>query len=548
MSLNTTLPALQVHPNSSSSVVAGSSSLASEYCSDIADETSENETPSLGRDNNSEVETEDPSLDDNLTSPIDTFVKYGMSNIDEGLTMGQIILEKLEGFPKHKLHLREVHNVIENSISNENASKSSYFTGNVLKVLSGPEHGTIVRHARKLSSESLGSDMDSQKDSELSKSTFLNSNGDGQVDFSSEAEISRTIRTLGNTDFELLNDGRLILPLDQGQKMSRVLATMQQRLVVAKTDMEDLITRLNQEISVKDYLNTKVKDLAVELETTKEKGKENLEQAILIERERLTEMQWDMEELRQRSMKMEVKLNSQQGQKLDPEVTKASVSEEKDVLQQELDAKKEELEELLKRHQELEVKSKADIKLLVKEVKSLRSSRAEVKQQLSQSLEEKSAAEDLLKQERKSNEQARTSWRELLHKCKILHDQLKECKVNLMNEIEDNLVTAISSLPDALDLSAMYDNKISLLISEVQHLAQGVDSSGSTTGRITRLDKGTLHTQLIVEELKTMLADILVDNDMLRKQVNSIILYALEMNKTIKKDDSEPPSNVTVTE
>ncbi|KAL2525713.1 Phox (PX) domain-containing protein [Abeliophyllum distichum] len=164
MSLNTTLPALQVHPNSSSSVVAGSLSLASVYCSDIADETSENETPSLGRDNNSEVETQDPLLDDNLTSPMDTFVKYGMSNIDEGLTMGQIILEKLEGFPKHKLHLREVHNIIENSISNGTASKGSYFTGNVLKLLSGPEHGTIVRHARKLSSESLGSDMDSQKD------------------------------------------------------------------------------------------------------------------------------------------------------------------------------------------------------------------------------------------------------------------------------------------------------------------------------------------------------------------------------------------------
>ncbi|KAL2525712.1 Phox (PX) domain-containing protein [Abeliophyllum distichum] len=206
-------------------------------------------------------------------------------------------------------------------------------------------------------------------------------------------------------------------------------------------------------------------------------------------------MQWDMEELRQR-----VKNEIQAG------VTKANVSEEKDVLQQELDAKKKELEELLNRHQELEVKSKADVKLIVREVKSLRSSRAEVKQQLSQSLFICGRAQDLLKQERQSNEQARTSWRELLHKCKILHDQLKECKV--------------------------------------QHLAQGVDSSGSTTGRITRLDKDTLHTQSIVEELRTMLADILVDNGMLRKQVNSIIHYALEMNKTIKKYDSESPSNV----
>lgn len=50
----------------------------------------------------------------------------------------------------------------------------------------------------------------------------------------------------------------------------------------------------------------------MELETTKQKGKENLEQAILIERERVTQMQWDMEELRRRSMELELKLKSQQ--------------------------------------------------------------------------------------------------------------------------------------------------------------------------------------------------------------------------------------------
>ena len=50
----------------------------------------------------------------------------------------------------------------------------------------------------------------------------------------------------------------------------------------------------------------------MELETTKQKSKENIEQAILIERERVTQMQWDMEELRQRSMELESKLYSQQ--------------------------------------------------------------------------------------------------------------------------------------------------------------------------------------------------------------------------------------------
>lgn len=55
-----------------------------------------------------------------------------------------------------------------------------------------------------------------------------------------------------------------------------------------------------------------VTDLEVELETTKQKNKENLQQAILTEREKLTQMQWDMEELRQKSLRMELKLQSKQ--------------------------------------------------------------------------------------------------------------------------------------------------------------------------------------------------------------------------------------------
>lgn len=50
----------------------------------------------------------------------------------------------------------------------------------------------------------------------------------------------------------------------------------------------------------------------MELETTKERSKENLQQAILVERERLTQMQWDMEELRRKSFEMELQLNSLQ--------------------------------------------------------------------------------------------------------------------------------------------------------------------------------------------------------------------------------------------
>lgn len=50
----------------------------------------------------------------------------------------------------------------------------------------------------------------------------------------------------------------------------------------------------------------------MELETTRQKNKENLQQAILVERERFTKMQWDMEELRRKSLEMELKLKSEQ--------------------------------------------------------------------------------------------------------------------------------------------------------------------------------------------------------------------------------------------
>ncbi|PIA60231.1 hypothetical protein AQUCO_00300025v1 [Aquilegia coerulea] len=58
--------------------------------------------------------------------------------------------------------------------------------------------------------------------------------------------------------------------------------------------------------------STQVKDLEVELETTIEKSKENLHHAILIERFRLPQMQWDIEELRRKSLEMQLKLKAEQ--------------------------------------------------------------------------------------------------------------------------------------------------------------------------------------------------------------------------------------------
>ncbi|THG01162.1 hypothetical protein TEA_015875 [Camellia sinensis var. sinensis] len=504
-SANSTASPLHVHPNSSLSVIAGSTSLTSENGSDTPYETSEIGTPSLGRDNSSEGGTEDLSLDEDLTSPIEKLVKYGMSNIDEGLFMGQAILEQLEGLPRHTLHAREINNVVGNNLDNGNASKAAYHADNWIEHFSEPEHGKVIGHARKLSNESVGSDINSLRGGEFSNSGFKNSFVEGPLDHLGGPEISRTMEGLGNTDFQS-SDVQLVLPVDQRYKMNRVLMTMQRRLITAKTDMEDLISRLNQEITVKDYLATKVQQEYIN---------------------------WDMEELRRKSFEMELKLKSQQDEKLDTEPTNVSVTREKSLLQ-ELDVTKMQLDDLLKRHEELEVKSKADIKVLVKEVKSLRSSQAELKKELSQSQKEKSEAERLLQLEKKEcGKHAKTARQKLLHECEVLRNRLQECSINFLDENGDRLVVDSSSISDALDLLVTSDNQIGVLLAEVQLSAQNDYKFSDDDHKIDD------ETRAVDDELRNILKDIFIDNAKLRKQVNSVLRYSLKMNISTEKDDDE---------
>jgi hypothetical protein len=85
-----------------------------------------------------------------------------------------------------------------------------------------------------------------------------NSSGNGSVDLPGYASVTRETDIVGHTKLKNTGDAQLVLPLDQRNKLNRILSTMQRRLVTAKTDMEDLIVRLNQEIAAKDFLTTKV--------------------------------------------------------------------------------------------------------------------------------------------------------------------------------------------------------------------------------------------------------------------------------------------------
>ncbi|KAG7642005.1 Phox homologous domain [Arabidopsis suecica] len=378
---NSTSLSSLVHPNS-----GGSSLLSSDYGSDTAYETSELGSASLGQDDVSETDTGDLTLDEDLTNPTEKLVKFSMSNIDEGLSMSQTIIEQLEDFPKHRVHLGYANDITETNSYNGKASKGVFRANNDLRRRSESETSHSVMHDRKLSLESA--DGVSLLAGETSTSSILSSIVDSQLDVNHDISV-------GN--LEIPGNGRIVLPLKMHSKLNRILLTMNERLLNSKTDMEDLIARLNQETAVKEYLNRKVDDLEVELETTKQRNKENLEQALMTERQSVTKMQWDMEELRQKTFEMELKLKSKEDGSSDSKTSGNSTISESHELLQEMDATKQQLEDLSRRYVELEAKSKADIKVLVREVKSLRRSHMEMEKELTRSLTEKSDTEVNLK-------------------------------------------------------------------------------------------------------------------------------------------------------
>ncbi|KAF6168185.1 hypothetical protein GIB67_011570 [Kingdonia uniflora] len=263
-------------------------------------------------------------------------------------------------------------------------------------------------------------------------------------------------------DSEVSNTGVIANLLDQRHKLNRVLMTMQRRLPTAKKDMEDLIARLNQEVAIKEYLTTNAKELEIELETTKQKKS-----------------------------------------------TKTSDVREKEYLAQELDFTKLYLVNLLNFHQELLMKSKADSKVLVKEVKSLRNYQTELKQDLGRSFKENSELERFFQKEKHRTEHAKIARGKLLHEYGILTHQLQECSVNFLVDERDKF-NVDSSLSDALDLLTTSENRIGLLLADVQFQAQvgeinfGNDINGD--------DLGTTD-----NDIRKMLTYLFIDNVRLRK-------------------------------
>lgn len=482
-------------PTNLDSSLAGGSSTTSDYGNDSAYQTSKLGTPRVRLDNHAERNMENAS-DKDIAVPIGESLGHRSQNGRENSSM--------DTYPEDGLDLS-----------------------------SSLENSKLSKHVRRLSIESIGSDASSTRASESSNLGVKNSHDD--------TEASRTMDLLLGSGLQSRGDLVIALPSEERHKVNRVLTTTQQRLGTAKTDMEDLIARLNQEAAVRQYLTTKVKDLEVELETTRQSGKENLQQANLIERERLTQMQWDMEELRRKYMEVELKLKSEEEARLYSESTNESVVQKNEMLLQELDDAREQVNNLKKYHHELDLKSKSDVKLLVKEVKSLRSSQSELKQELNRCLKDILDLENDVQKEKKRRELANAAKEKLLHECQILQNRLRECSVNFLIEEEDKLILDSSSSSDAIDLLTTSDNRIGLLLAEAQLLAQDVESDIAENlfeGNESKTD----------DELRMMLTDIFIDNARLRRQVNSVIRCALNTSDETEKDyvDEDNPPRKTV--
>ncbi|XP_022991390.1 PX domain-containing protein EREX-like [Cucurbita maxima] len=249
----------------------------------------------------------------------------------------------------------------------------------------------------------------------------------------------------------------------------------------ARTDMENLVVRSNQEVSEKQFLATK-------------------------------------------------------DEQVPTESTMMSILEENKVLMQELDASREQLQYLQKQYEEFVIKSKSDVELFVNEIKSLRGAQIDLKQECSQLMEEKSGLERLLQPEKHRMEQADIANQKLLHDYEFLQCRLKDSSVDFFVEEEDKLI--LESAPtadDAIELLATSDNLISLLLAEAKLLARDAEAdgmAGSATPNGTDEGAGD-------KVLRNVLANMFVENARLRMQVNSVIRCALSAKGITEKDEDE---------
>lgn len=392
----------------------------------------------------------------------------------------------------------------------------------------------LFPHMRNHSVESINSDISSIKGSEISNLSRSNSLGDMYAYFR---------KAPGSMDLEWTKDNFVSNTVEQRKKLSKLIISMQQGLVTAQTDMEDLIARLNQEIADKEYFKAKVKDLEMELESVKKTCKDDYQKAILVDREKLAQIQWDAAELQRKYATLESSLKLKENEKACVEMDCTNLRTEKELLLHELDNKTEQLKKLQMHQEEFEIKSKSDIRALVKEVKSLRTSQAELKEAFSDLEKEKNSLERFIESEKQRKRHNNMARKKVIYACEDIQQRLQESSVNFLVEEEEKFTVDSTSLLDALGLLNTSDTRIGILLSKAQ-LISDVDK----IEKIFELDNDSAKDLnsisddevLLDDEIRKLLSNTIIDCAVLRKQINSVLRTALKtIIKPLKESNKE---------
>ncbi|KAI5055829.1 hypothetical protein GOP47_0029350 [Adiantum capillus-veneris] len=379
-------------------------------------------------------------------------------------------------------------------------------------------------HVRRHSLDSDASEASFASGSELSFTTV----GDGRD------QVSEGI--LG-FDGEILKAVQALLPIDHRGNVRRVLATLQRRVTTARTDMEDLVARMNQEIAVKDFLTMKVKDVEMELDKVRRTSLESLQQAVSIEREGYMNLQWELEECRVALNKAMEEARSAKESKSQTEKQLQAVESENRRLERGLVEANEKLESLQADRDNIKAKALAEGKVLIKEVKALRKSQPELKQKLEAAQRANAELEAQIQQQRNGRERRV----KLLLDVEALRERLQQCTVDFLAKEDARESDNNTAVADAADLLTTSDSRIGLLIAEAQLLAEEVSDDDeeslrskevvtegvSGPGSVAQIEKTGNTLGGAVKSLRKVLMDIFVDNAHLHKLVNSLTLKAL---------------------
>lgn len=255
-----------------------------------------------------------------------------------------------------------------------------------------------------------------------------------------------------------------------------------------------------------------------------------MQQAVSIERERVTNVQWELEECKTTLMNLEEQIVSEKEARLALEERLSQAEAAKDLAAKEVGEGGEKMVQLQKERDQ----ARADKKVLVKEIKSLLSSQPQKAKELDLAKQAKLELENILHEEKQKRERNQLSRAKFLHEVAILRQRLQECTVDcLAREEERSPNKTAAGATDALDLLSTSDNRIGLLLAEAQLLARygtdnfsnrsqlsnGLHSNGGPEGQ-EKLQEFPGYDAESEAAFQEILTDLIIDNAQLRRAMN----------------------------